>query len=174
MPGPGLQIGSLLMHPAVRQPAASPRAPACRRQGGFSLLETLVAFSVLAISLGTLLRVFGGGGQAALLTDEYARGLIVAESMLASLGTEIELTEGRQRGVVAGLFRWQVDVSPLPLQTGNLSNINFPSLPYWVEVSASWGTAEPRTIRLGTIRLLRVQAPGGAPNLPSPSGAGRG
>ncbi|NBS18037.1 MAG: type II secretion system protein, partial [Gammaproteobacteria bacterium] len=34
-----------------------------RRQSGFSLLEILVAFAVLSLCLGVLLRIFAGGGQ---------------------------------------------------------------------------------------------------------------
>lgn len=124
------------------------------RHRGFSLLETLVALSILAICLGTLLRIFGGGGRAALMTDEYARGLIVAESMLASLGTEIEVAPGRKQGVVAGSIRWAIQVSPLPFQMGDQSEINFTTVPVWVEVTAAWGADEPRSVRLGTVRLM--------------------
>lgn len=137
----------------------APRA-ARVRQRGFSLLETLVAFSILAVSLGALLRIFGGGGRAAVLTDEYARGLIVADSLLSSLGTETQLALGRKQGIVAGTIRWEIQVSPLPIQAGNLSEMNFGLKPVWVEVSASWGEGKPRAIRLNTIRLLPPNQPG--------------
>jgi general secretion pathway protein I len=133
-------------------PVRSLDSPADQR--GFSLLEVLVAFSILAICLGGLLRIFGGGARAALLTDEYARGLIVAESLLASVGSEAELVVGRKQGIVAGSIRWEVLVSPIPIQTGNLSEMNFGFVPVSVDVSASWGTDSPRSVRLSTIRLM--------------------
>lgn len=164
---------TILMDPASRRAAAAnPADPIPRRishQAGFSLLETLVAFSILAICLGTLLRVFGGGGNAALLTEEYARGLIVAESLLASLDTETELAPGRKQGVVAGSIRWEMQVSPLPVQADNLSDMNFSHTPVWVEVSATWGGDKPRSVRLSTIRLLQAKGSAGPLKIPGSS-----
>jgi general secretion pathway protein I len=141
------------------------------RESGFSLLETLVAFSVLAICLGVLLRVFGGGGRAAVLTDGYARATTVAESFLAALGTEKELSLGRQEGVLAGGLRWVVQVSPLPVQDERISALNFPFMPYWVEVTVHWGQDDPRSVKLTTVRLIANQPSGGG-QLPGRSGAG--
>lgn len=124
------------------------------RQRGFSLLETLVAFSILAVCLGALLRIFGGGGRAAVLTDEYARAMTVAESLLASLGPETELALGRKQGLVAGSIRWEIQVTPLPIDTQQLSQVNFAFTPVWVEVGASWGDDQARAVRLSTVRLL--------------------
>lgn len=164
--------------PLIQSPAGSYQISPHRgfhgRQGGFSLLETLVAFSILAICLGSLLRIFGGGGRAALLTDEYARGLTVAESLLASLGAETELALGRRQGIVAGTIRWEMQVSPLPVQSEHLSSLNFSYTPVWVEVSASWGNEQPRSVRLSTIRLLTAKGSNSPMNIPSRPGSRNG
>jgi general secretion pathway protein I len=132
-----------------------------------------VAFSVLAISLGVLLRVFGGGGRAAVLTDGYARATTVAESFLAALGTEKELTLGRQEGVLAGGLRWIVQVAPLPVQSERISALNFAFLPYWVEVTVNWGQDDPRSVKLATVRLMANQTAGpGQPGAAGNPGAG--
>lgn len=131
---------------------------------GFSLLETLVAFSVLAICLGVVLRVFGGGGRAASLTEEYARGLTVAESLLTSLGTEKNIVPGRQQGLVGGGagggIRWQVQATPLPIDTQGLAENSFPFLPFALDVTVSWGeVGESHSLTLNTVRLIPREPP---------------
>jgi len=137
-----------------------------------------VAFSILAICLGVLLRVFGGGSRAAGLTDEYARGLTAAESLLASLGTEKNLVPGQQQGIVGGGLgggiRWVLQVTPLPVQSGRISDSNFPLLPYWVEVIVTWGEGDSRTVKLSTVRLLSTQPPNSSPKGTAGAGVRRG
>ncbi|MBM4199859.1 MAG: type II secretion system protein [Gammaproteobacteria bacterium] len=143
------------------------------RQHGFSLLETLVAFSVLAVSLGVVLRIFGGGGRAAVLTDGYARATTIAESFLAALGTEKDLQLGRQEGILAGGYRWSVQVAPLPVQMERISALNFPFLPYWVEVTVAWGEDDRRAVKLKTVRLITNDTSGGGQGGVGAGGGGR-
>ena len=55
-------------------------------QGGFSLLEVLVAFSIFAVSFGILLQIYSKGTSSARLSDEYATAVIIAQSSLANIG----------------------------------------------------------------------------------------
>jgi len=155
-----------------RPPDGGCGAPLPGRQAGFSLLETLVAFSVLAICLGVVLRVFGGGGRAAVLTDGYARATTIAESFLAALGTEKELRLGRQDGLLAGGYRWTVQVAPLPVDTEQISAMNFAFMPYWVEVTVTWGEEDSRSVKLNTVRLMAndTSTPGQGPRGPGRAG----
>lgn len=146
-----------------------PRRVERRIQTGFSLLEILVAFSILAISLGVLLRIFGGGGRIAGLADEYSRAIVVGESVLASLGTEILLQPGMSDGN-SDNFHWTLQVNPYPLDEAATGPFNLPYKPYRVDLRVEWGEMdERRALELSTLRLL-VESGMGRPGGPGGQG----
>lgn len=79
-------------------------------QQGFSLLEVLVAFSILAISLSVILNIFSTGVRAALLAEEYTIAVQLAESLMAKTGKETDLSIADSEGDHQDKFKWQVTV----------------------------------------------------------------
>lgn len=98
----------------VRPIRSMPPTPAIGRKAcrGFSLLEVLVAFTILAMLLGALFQVFSGGLRAARAGDSYTRATVIAQSRLAALGVEFPLEEGTSSGNVDDTFHWRVIVRP--------------------------------------------------------------
>ena len=80
------------------------------RARGFSLLEILVAFTLLAVAMAILMQVFSRGVNNADLADRYARANMLAESMLESIGTEIALAEGETSGEFQDGYTWRASV----------------------------------------------------------------
>jgi general secretion pathway protein I len=75
------------------------RASTCpRRSGGFSLIEVLAAFVVLALVGTALFRLFSGALGNVSLADEYSRATLLAESRIAAIGVESTLREGSDQG----------------------------------------------------------------------------
>ena len=86
-----------------------PRARATA-QHGFSLLELLVAFSIMALSLGLLYRVAGGSARNVTDVVQSQQAGWLAESILASRNSVLE-SGWNEDGESAG-FVWQVRSIP--------------------------------------------------------------
>ena len=127
-----------------------------QNQRGFSLLEILVAFVVLALTLSMIMQIFSGGLRNVGRSDEYSRAVLVAEAKLAEIsGSPLQL--GTQSGV-ADNFKWSSNVTVYADPVASAQNPLDPNLAvelYKIDVDVSWGEEEkPRTLRLNTVRLV--------------------
>jgi general secretion pathway protein I len=118
---------------------------------GFSLLEVLVAFTVLALCFGVLFPLFASVSASARLSESYSRALMIAESRMAVLGAET-LSEHRDQLGQEGQFRWHEKVSDYDL--GQASPVVAGMSPRQIDVRVSWvdGIHE-RDVTLTSIRL---------------------
>lgn len=125
----------------------------CPRQQGFSLLEILVAFSILALSLGILLNIFSSGLRSAVISDEYIHAVTIAESKLAATGVESLLQEGDSYGE-EDKYSWKIVVSPYYGELIDPENLSV--TPYKITVEVAWQEGkEHRTVVLNTLRLAQ-------------------
>lgn len=102
-------MSALDIDPKLRR-AAVAKVGRCQ---GFSLLEVLVAFTILGIALTVLMQVFSTGLRNITVGEDYTRAVLLAESRLASVGVEEPLQEGEQSGSFDGPqgYRWRVVIS---------------------------------------------------------------
>ena len=131
-----------------------------RRQSGFSLLEVLVAFAILSISLGVLLQIFATGLRNAGVADDYTRATLYAESILAAIGRETPLTEGARSGPIDDQFSWRgtVDAYTENMPDAEKTRIHA----YRVRVEVYWPSLlQTRSVVLETLRLAPLELPGG-------------
>lgn len=82
------------------------------RQRGFSLLEVLVAFAILSLTLGALLQVFATALRNTALAEEYTQAILHGESMLAVLDTRQPLSEGIEEGQIDDTYAWRLSLTP--------------------------------------------------------------
>jgi general secretion pathway protein I len=87
-----------------------PFAP--RRLRGFSLLEVLVAFVILALVATALFRLFSGALVNASAADDYTQAVLVAESVLAEAAATKPLVEATNSGSAEeGRIAWKTQVA---------------------------------------------------------------
>src|SRR5258708_38490103 len=90
------------------------------RSAGFSLIEVLAAFGILALVATALFRLFSGSLNNASAAEEWSRALLLAEAQLDIAASAQTWKAGTQRGSDGiGRIRWESRVDPYsPPATG--------------------------------------------------------
>jgi len=123
-----------------------------KQQMGFSLLEVLVAFSILAVSLGILFQIYSKGAYSARLADEYANAVTIAQSRLSNVGIEslpdVGIYEDNNEK-----FHWVTRVKAV--EEVNEWEQRLKLIKREVEVEVSWQSKGGiRSIKLNTLKLF--------------------
>ena len=131
---------------------------------GFSLLEVLVAFVILALVGTALFRLFGASLNNASLAAEYSRAALYAESQLASAAVEAPLRERSDQGASEdGRYAWSTKVEAYvpPGATADQERMAqmLPLRPWRLTVVVSWpgDFGGQRSFSLSTVRLAIKQ-----------------
>ena len=149
--------------------SARPDAAPARHRGrrsrpraarGFSLIEVLVAFVILALVATALFRLFSASLNNVSAAEEYSRALLVAESQLEAAAGAQPLRETSERGVDnSGRVQWESRVAPYvnadvepDLERASES---LAMRPYRITVDVKFkgGDGRDRTLSLATVRL---------------------
>ena len=125
------------------------------KQQGFSLLEILIAFSILALSLGILLKIFSAGVNTAGVAEDYTAAVQIAESLMDKTGVETPLQAGQSAGLENETYHWRVEVSPIVFNPDNIDISAITAVLFKVKVSVTWddGNASDRQVELITLKL---------------------
>jgi general secretion pathway protein I len=130
-------------------------------QRGFTLIEVLVAFMILAISLSVIFRIFSGGLRNVTISEDYARAMLLAEAQLATAGVSEPLLDGVTAGEWDTRFHWQRVIEPYrPWEEDKA--LAAPVQAYRVTIRVDWDDAgRKRQVTLSSIRLKHPERTGG-------------
>lgn len=131
-------------------------ASARARQGGFTLLEVIVAFALLALALTLLLGSLSGASQQVRAADDASRAALYSQSLLAQLGVGETLQPGLREGAFEnGRYRWQLEIAPYqdPAQVDQpVRDVSAPEL-LQVRLITRWGNQARQQMVWDTLRL---------------------
>jgi general secretion pathway protein I len=127
-----------------------------RNDGGFTLLEVVVALAIAGLALVALFQAGGTGLFAADTSARAEEAVARAQSHIAAVGRDAALTAGQFTGNDGGGYRWRISVQPLAVRqaSGSLDVSATAMALYIVEVEISWGDpGRTRSVVLKTLRL---------------------
>lgn len=121
------------------------------RQGGFTLLEALVAFAIMAVAFTALLQAFGLGLTGLSRAEVYSLATLQARSKMAEVGILFPLEPDRHAGELPEGGTWTVVIEARD-DLGQAGAPARPILPYRVVVEVTGevgGSVRLETLRLG-------------------------
>ena len=126
------------------------------RSAGFTLIEVVVAFVLLALVLSTGFEIFSQGLSRAGGLDERSRALEVARSALTDAGMEEVLKPGIAQGESQDpRFHWTRTITPYDESPDPNHPIQATYVLYRVDVKVDWrgGDGKDHALALSTLDL---------------------
>ncbi len=129
-----------------------------RSQSGFTLLEVMVATTVMAVGLVGALELFTGSTRLASATTKQTEALVLARSVMDGLLWRSDLDDGEERGT-EGNYKWTSSVARIKPQLGASDDIppDTDSKDYELKellVTVSWqGLLGAKRVHLSSARI---------------------
>ena len=119
---------------------------------GFSLLEVVIAFAIMAISVTVLLRIFATGVNSAGLSEDYTIAVQIAESLMAKAGVDVAMEQEQSSGIEGDKYQWNMQVRPINIDIGNPDQTTDQPQYLAVTVQVEWDDNPPRMYELKQIK----------------------
>ena len=129
------------------------------RSRGFTLLEVMLAVSIAAIGIVSLLELFGGSMRLARVSSDQTRAVVLASSLMDQALWRAELPE-RDFSGAEGDYRWTITIKAVDPELAAtedepLQDISDDYELYEVLVQIQWGNSDPpKTISLKSERVM--------------------
>ena len=137
-----------------------------RGQRGFTLIEVVVAFALLALALTFLLASLSGATRQIRIASDSSRATLHAQSLLAQVGVGETLQPGRRQGTFdAGRYRWVLEIVPYVDPLRSPSPLSNPSAPRLMQLTLAmeWGNGRGQQMQWQTLRLVQSDINAAAP-----------
>lgn len=115
---------------------------------GFTLLEVLVALTILAVAVVAFMQLSSQGLRLLHLADDYQQAVVVADHVARAIDVIGEGAEAGQEGP----FRWERRVSLVPIPEELTPGAGPQLRLYALSVAVRWG--RNRTLELASLRAV--------------------
>jgi prepilin-type N-terminal cleavage/methylation domain-containing protein len=115
---------------------------------GFTLLEVLVAMTILGLAIVTLMQLSSQGLRLLRLSDDYQQAVLVADRIVRAVDVPQEGVVGGQEGP----FQWERRVALVPMPEELTPGAGPKPLLYSLSVSVRWGGS--RTLEVASLRVV--------------------
>ena len=120
---------------------------------GMTLLEILVAFVILSLTMAVILHIFSGGMRNSRSAERYSLAVFLAQSRLAAVGIEQPLELSEVSGQVGPNLHWRVNVVALD-DGGEADRLLMPVRQYLVRATVAWNEdGHDKLVELSSLRL---------------------
>jgi general secretion pathway protein I len=124
-----------------------------RKDRGFTLIEVLVAFLILAFSLAALFRLFSGSLVSVRQGEDYAQAVAVARAEMARIDADGIDAGKADSGETEDGYRWETQYTRIPGIEEKKTESGFE--PMQVTVTVNWGELGNKSLSMSTVRLVR-------------------
>ncbi len=126
-----------------------------RQQGGFTLMETIVALVVFSSIFVALYKGLEKGGSSIRQASMEAAASTLARSRLASAGIEFPLRNGQVYTGEDDRFSWRMSIRRVGVPDGEFA-AQSKAAAYWVNVEISWREGARQVFRTANFKTLKL------------------
>ena len=130
------------------------------RARGYTLIEVIVAFALLALALTVLLGSLSNAARLIHWADGAGRATLYAQSLLDQTGVGEPLHAGTRNGTFADeRYHWTLDVKPyIDPAKGTIASTGDGAQLFQLALDVQWGPAAAQKLEVRTLRLSRPDA----------------
>lgn len=122
------------------------------RSHGFTLVETVVALAILALTLGVVYESFGWSLRRTAVLEKRELAWLTAQSLLSEIRARAFLESGSERGEAADRMEWHARIAPHEAHVAASSPIQA----FDVVIEVSWRSRAGHRVQLQSIETSRV------------------